>query len=90
MAARGSIPAIMKQAGIDMLPPEAGIPIVRRELTAGTRGELVIGQKLGIMVQEFDPQGGLDTSSGGRLQSALTDSRRHDRRSRRDGAVSAD
>ena len=26
MAARGSIPAMMKQAGIDMLPPEAGIP----------------------------------------------------------------
>jgi len=28
MAARGSIPAIMKQAGIDILPPEAGIPVV--------------------------------------------------------------
>jgi hypothetical protein len=53
----------MKQAGIDMLPPEAGIPIVRRELTAGTCGELVIGQRLGILVKEFDPQGGLDTSA---------------------------
>ncbi|MBP1599462.1 MAG: beta-ketoacyl synthase, partial [Acidobacteria bacterium] len=71
MAARGSIPAIMKQAGIDMLPPEAGIPIVRRELTTGTCGELVIGQKLGIMMQDFDPQGGLDTSSEGPLQNAL-------------------
>jgi NAD(P)-dependent dehydrogenase (short-subunit alcohol dehydrogenase family) len=71
MAARGSIPAIMKQAGIDMLPPEAGIPVVRRELVAGTRGELVIGQRLGIMVKEFDPQGGLDTSSLGPLESAL-------------------
>ena len=71
MAARGSIPAIMKQAGIDMLPPEAGIPIVRRELTTGACGELVIGQKLGIMMQDFDPQGGLDTSSDGPLQSAL-------------------
>ncbi len=64
MAARGSIPAIMKQAGIDMLPPEAGIPIVRRELTAGTRGEIVIGQRLGMMMQEFDPQGGLETRDG--------------------------
>jgi NAD(P)-dependent dehydrogenase (short-subunit alcohol dehydrogenase family)/acyl carrier protein len=71
MAARGSIPAIMKQAGIDMLPPEAGIPIVRREVVAGTRGEIVIGQKLGIMVGEFDPQGGLDTSANGPMENAL-------------------
>jgi acyl transferase domain-containing protein/acyl carrier protein/NAD(P)-dependent dehydrogenase (short-subunit alcohol dehydrogenase family) len=71
MAARGSIPAVMKQAGIDMLPPEAGIPIIRRELTAGTRGEIVIGQSLGIMLNEFDPQGGLDTGSGGPLDTAL-------------------
>jgi malonyl CoA-acyl carrier protein transacylase len=74
MAARGSIPVIMKQAGIDMLPPEAGIPIVRRELLAGTRGELVIGQGLGIMMSEFDPQGGLDTSSNGPLDPALRSS----------------
>jgi len=71
MAARGSIPTIMKQAGIDMLPPEAGIPIVRRELTAGTRGELVVGQNLGILVKEFDSEGGLDTGSGGELEKAL-------------------
>jgi acyl transferase domain-containing protein/NAD(P)-dependent dehydrogenase (short-subunit alcohol dehydrogenase family)/acyl carrier protein len=71
MAARGSIPAIMKQAGIDMLPPEAGIPIVRRELVAGTRGEVVIGNKLGIMVGEFDPEGGLDTSAGGPMEAAM-------------------
>ncbi len=70
MASRGSIPAIMKQAGIDMLSPEAGIPIVRRELLAGTRGELVIGQGLGILVKEFDPQGGLETG-GGALETAV-------------------
>ncbi len=74
MAARGSIPAIMKQAGIDMLPPEAGIPIVRRELIAGTRGELVIGQRLGIMMDEFDPQGGLDTSGNSPFNSVLRSS----------------
>jgi hypothetical protein len=63
MAARGSIPAIMKQAGIDMLPPEAGIPITRRELLAGTNAELVIGQKLGIMVNDFETEGGLSVDS---------------------------
>ena len=61
----------MKQAGIDMLAPEAGIPIVRRELTHGMRGEIVIGQKLGIMVQEFDSHGGLDTSATGPLEPLL-------------------
>ncbi|HSW40691.1 MAG TPA: SDR family NAD(P)-dependent oxidoreductase, partial [Acidobacteriota bacterium] len=68
MAARGSIPAVMKQAGIDMLPPEAGIPVVRRELTSGTRGELVIGNRLGIMLRDFDPQGGLDTAGGSAIE----------------------
>jgi acyl transferase domain-containing protein/acyl carrier protein/NAD(P)-dependent dehydrogenase (short-subunit alcohol dehydrogenase family) len=66
MAARGSIPTIMKQAGIDMLPPEAGIPTIRRELTAGaTRGEIVVAQRLGMMMQEFDPAGGLDAGTDG-------------------------
>lgn len=54
MAARGSIPEIMKAAGIDMLAPEAGIAVVRRELTAGTRGEVVIAEGLGVMLDE-DP-----------------------------------
>lgn len=63
MATRGSIPKVMEVAGIDMLPPEAGIPLIRRELTAGgTRGEIVIGQRLGILLNEFDATGGLDTS----------------------------
>ncbi len=63
MAARGSIPTVMKQAGIDMLPPEAGIPFIRKELTAGTQGlEVVVAQSLGMMMQEFDATGGLDTT----------------------------
>ena len=62
MATRGSIPKVMEVAGIDMLPPEAGIPLIRRELTAGaTRGEIVIGQRLGILLGELDATGGLDT-----------------------------
>ena len=55
MATRGSIPKMMELAGIDMLPPEAGIPWIRRELTAGgTRGEVVVGQRLGILLKEWD------------------------------------
>ncbi|HET7150252.1 MAG TPA: SDR family NAD(P)-dependent oxidoreductase, partial [Candidatus Acidoferrum sp.] len=61
MATRGSIPKMMELAGIDMLPPEAGIPLIRRELTAGgSRGEIVIGQRLGILMNEWDANGGLD------------------------------
>jgi malonyl CoA-acyl carrier protein transacylase len=54
MAARGSIPSIMKAAGIDMLAPQAGIAVVGRELTAGSRGEVVIAESLGLMLAE-DP-----------------------------------
>ena len=62
MATRGSIPKVMELAGIDMLPPEAGIPLIRRELTAGaTRGEIVIGQRLGVLLNEWDATGGFDT-----------------------------
>jgi hypothetical protein len=61
MATRGSIPKIMEMAGIDMLPPESGVPTVRRELVAGGfRGEVVVGNRLGILMDEWHPQGGLD------------------------------
>ncbi len=61
MATRGSIPKVMEMAGIDMLPPEAGVPLIRRELTAGTtRGEIVVGQRLGVLLTEWDDTGGVD------------------------------
>jgi NAD(P)-dependent dehydrogenase (short-subunit alcohol dehydrogenase family) len=64
MATRGSIPKMMELAGIDMLPPEAGIPLIRRELTSGaTRGEILIGQRLGILLHEFDANGGLNVNA---------------------------
>ena len=64
MATRGSIPKMMEIAGIDMLSPEAGVPLIRRELTSGdTRGEVVIGQSLGALLQEWDATGGLDTKA---------------------------
>jgi len=70
MATRGSIPKMMELAGIDMLPPEAGIPLIRRELTAGgTNGEIVVGQRLGVLQNEWDATGGLDTSAAGASKS---------------------
>ena len=51
----------MAMAGIDMLPPSAGVPTVRRELVAGGyRGEIVVGGRLGILAEEWDATGGLD------------------------------
>ena len=62
MATRGSIPKIMEMAGIEMLAPEVGIPTIRRELTAGgTADEIVVGGRLGILVEEWDETGGLET-----------------------------
>jgi NAD(P)-dependent dehydrogenase (short-subunit alcohol dehydrogenase family) len=63
MATRGSIPKVMEAAGIDMLPPEIGIPVIRRELTAGARGEIVVAGRLGVMLQERDKDGGLDLTA---------------------------
>ncbi|MBP1685847.1 MAG: beta-ketoacyl synthase, partial [Deltaproteobacteria bacterium] len=64
MATRGSIPTMMAAAGIDMLPPEAGIPVIRRELTAGsTRGEIVVAQRLGMLMNEWDDSGGIDIAA---------------------------
>ena len=64
MATRGSIPQIMAAAGISMLPPESGIPTVRRELVAGGgSGELVVAGTLGHMNAEFDETGGLDVEA---------------------------
>ena len=61
MATRGSIPKIMEAAGIEMLPPEVGIPTVRRELVAGSGyGEVVVAGRLGILGIEWDETGGLD------------------------------
>ncbi len=61
MASRGSIPKMMEVAGIDMLPPEIGVPVVRRELTAaGAGGEVLVAGSLGVLLEERHPSGGLD------------------------------
>jgi hypothetical protein len=64
MASRGSIPKMMEMAGIDMLPAEEGVPVVRRELTAAGRGgEVVVAGSLGVLVEELHPTGGLDADA---------------------------
>jgi NAD(P)-dependent dehydrogenase (short-subunit alcohol dehydrogenase family) len=75
MAARGSIPEIMARAGIDMLKPEVGIPVIRRELLRGApSGEILVGGKLGVLLADLDPTGGVDpeaaTGADGRLLAA--------------------
>ena len=72
MASRGSIPKMMQAAGIDMLPPEIGVPIVRRELTAdGTGGEVVVAGALGVLLAERHPTGGLDAERATAAAAAL-------------------
>jgi NAD(P)-dependent dehydrogenase (short-subunit alcohol dehydrogenase family) len=60
MATRGSIPEIMKRAGIDMLDPAEGLPVIRRALQSGYCGEAVVGRRLGILMEPFDKDGGID------------------------------
>ncbi len=65
MATRGSIPKIMEMAGVQMLPPEAGIAWIRRELTSGhVGGEVVVAGVLGMMAMEYAERGGLAAESG--------------------------
>jgi acyl transferase domain-containing protein/acyl carrier protein/NAD(P)-dependent dehydrogenase (short-subunit alcohol dehydrogenase family) len=71
MATRGSIPEIMKRAGIDMLDPAEGLPVIRNALIAGYSGEAVVGRRLGILVTPLDADGGLDTD--GSLQARAKD-----------------
>ena len=78
MATRGSVPKVMAMAGIEMLEPQAGIPWVRRELTAGPfSGEVVVGGHLGLLTAERDVTGGLDpaaidTSAAGPMIGTIT------------------
>jgi hypothetical protein len=61
MASRGSVPQIMETLGVYMLPPQSGVPTVRRELVSGnTAGEVVVAGRLGAWLEERDPNGGLD------------------------------
>ncbi|KAB7741073.1 SDR family NAD(P)-dependent oxidoreductase, partial [Nostocoides sp. F2B08] len=75
MATRGSIPRIMELAGVEMLPPEAGVAWIRRELTAGDfSGEVVVAGALGMMAAEYAESGGVDGEKlrRGRAQGPMT------------------
>jgi acyl transferase domain-containing protein/acyl carrier protein len=71
MATRGRIPEIMKEAGIDMLDPAEGLPVIRNALKVGYSGEAVVGRRLGILVKPFDDNGGLEPD--GSLQARSKD-----------------
>jgi acyl transferase domain-containing protein/NADP-dependent 3-hydroxy acid dehydrogenase YdfG len=63
MASRGSIPEIMARAGIDMLAPEDGVPLVRQLLQrGGEERECVAAGALGVLLAERDETGGLDVA----------------------------
>jgi acyl transferase domain-containing protein len=64
MATRGSIPKVMAAAGVEVLPPEAGVAWIRRELTSGSwSGEVLVAGALGQLAAEYDPTGGLDPAA---------------------------
>ncbi len=64
MATRGSIQKIMAAAGVDMLPAEAGVAWLRRELNTGIPDrEVVVAGALGTMAGEFHDTGGIDPAS---------------------------
>ncbi|MGO9284859.1 MAG: SDR family NAD(P)-dependent oxidoreductase [Mycobacterium sp.] len=64
MATRGSIPKIMAAAGVEMLPPEAGVAWIRRELATGMPDrEVVVAGALGALAAEFHETGGIDPAS---------------------------
>ena len=63
MATRGSIPKIMEMAGVQMLPPEAGVAWIRRELVSSDfSGEVIVAGDLGAMAAEADAHGGVDSA----------------------------
>jgi NAD(P)-dependent dehydrogenase (short-subunit alcohol dehydrogenase family) len=64
MATRGSIPKIMEMAGVQLLPPEAGVAWIRRELLSSAfRGEVIVAGELGLMAAELHDGGGADLSA---------------------------
>jgi len=72
MASRGSIPQLLAAAGIDLLPAAEGVPVVRREIeSAAGSVEVVVAKRLGAMLSERTPAGGLDLDAlADRLASA--------------------
>jgi hypothetical protein len=54
----------MEAAGVQMLPPDAGVAWIRRELLSSAySGEVVVAGRLGMMATEYHPTGGLDVAA---------------------------
>src|SRR5271157_1791790 len=71
MASRGNLPEVMRQSGIELLPPETTAPLVRAELLAGqASGEVVLAGALGSLLDNRERDGGLDLE---RANLALTE-----------------
>jgi len=70
MAARGSIPELMRRAGVEMMPPEEAAPMVYRELVYAPAGEAVLCGALGMMEKTWPADGGLDLE---KANAALTE-----------------
>ena len=70
MATRGSVPEMMRRAGIEMLDPNEVTPMVREILTAGYSGEVVVGRELGVLLEGTDADGGIDRAALIRLAEA--------------------
>jgi malonyl CoA-acyl carrier protein transacylase len=62
MASRGTIPRMMELAGIDLLDPQEAAPLVYRELTAKSQGEVLLAGSFGILEKQRRVDGGLDAS----------------------------
>jgi acyl transferase domain-containing protein/NAD(P)-dependent dehydrogenase (short-subunit alcohol dehydrogenase family)/uncharacterized ubiquitin-like protein YukD len=55
MASRGSTPWLMEQAGIEMIAPETGAPLVYQELVYGSGHEVLLAGSLGAL-EEINQQ----------------------------------
>ncbi len=60
MATRGSIPRIMRMAGVELLQPHAAAPLVRGLLEAGATGEWLVAGSMGKLAPDNAGQGGVD------------------------------
>ena len=67
MASRGHIPALMKMAGVDLLPPGGAAPLVRQELISTSHGEIVLAGSLGSEEARQSQSTGLDLEKAGQL-----------------------
>jgi NAD(P)-dependent dehydrogenase (short-subunit alcohol dehydrogenase family) len=67
MATRGSVPEMMRRAGIEMLDPNEATLLVRQALHAGLSSEVVVGRRLGVLLQAVDADGGLDERAAMRV-----------------------